>query len=78
VALSSGTEHFGHFPIEGTLDLKQDRLIDLDANLWVNRFDESGALNSSERIKHSVRLQSGELTYLDHGSFGLLVRISPL
>ena len=33
---------------------------------------------SSELIKHSVRLQSGELTYLDHGSLGLLVRISPL
>ena len=78
VALSSGTEQFGHFPVEGTLDLKQDRLIDLNANLWVNRFDDSGALSSSELIKHSVRLQSGELTYLDHGSLGLLVRISPL
>ncbi|MDM8347823.1 CsiV family protein [Pseudomonas sp. sp1636] len=78
VALSSGAEHFGHFPAEGTLSLKQDRLIDLNANLWVNQFDDSGALSSSELIKHGVRLQSGELTYLDHGSLGLLVRISPL
>jgi hypothetical protein len=78
VALSTGVEQFGHFPVEGTLDLKQDRLIDLSANLWVNQFDTNGSLNSSELIKHSVRLQSGELTYLDHGSFGLLVRISPL
>lgn len=78
VALSTGTEQFGHFPVEGTLNLKQDRLIDLDAKLWVNRFDDRGLLSSSELIKHSVRLQSGELTYLDHGSLGLLVRINPL
>lgn len=78
VALSTGVEQFGHFPVEGTLDLKQDRLIDLSANLWVNQFDTNGSLSSSELIKHSVHLQSGELTYLDHGSFGLLVRISPL
>lgn len=78
VALSTGVEQFGHFPVEGTLDLKQDRLIDLSANLWVNQFDTNGSLSSSELIKHSVRLQSGELTYLDHGSLGLLVRISPL
>ncbi|MDA7087788.1 CsiV family protein [Pseudomonas sp. SA3-5] len=78
VALSTGPEHFGHFPIEGTLDLQQDRLIDLNTNLWVNRFDDSGLLSGSELLKYSVRLQSGELTYLDHGSLGLLVRISPL
>lgn len=78
VALSTGTEQFGHFPVEGTLKLKQNRLIDLDANLWVNRFDDSGALSSSELLKYSAHLQSGELTFLDHGSLGLLVRISPL
>jgi hypothetical protein len=78
VALSTGVEQFGHYPVEGTLDLKQNRLIDLSANLWINQFDTNGSLSSSELIKHSVRLQSGELTYLDHGSLGLLVRISPL
>lgn len=78
VALSTGSEQSGHFPVEGTLELQQNRLIDLDVNLWINRFDDNGWLSSSELIKHSVHLQSGELTYLDHGSLGLLVRISPL
>ncbi len=78
VALSTGDEQFGHFPVEGTLTLKQDGLIDLDANLWINQFDESGLLNSSELFKHSIRLQNGELTFLDHGSLGMLVRIRSL
>jgi hypothetical protein len=78
VALSTGNEHFGHFPIEGTLSLKQARFIDLEADLWVNQFDDSGLLSSSERLKQGSRLKSGELTYLDHGSLGLLIRVSPL
>lgn len=78
MALSTGDEQFGHFPVEGTLTLKQDGLIDLDANLWINQFDESGLLNSSELFKHSIRLQNGELTFLDHGSLGMLVRIRSL
>ncbi len=78
VALSTGDEQFGHFPVEGTLTLQQDGLIDFSANLWVNRFDESGLLDSSELIKHSVRLQNGELTFLDHSSLGLMVRVRSL
>lgn len=78
VALSTGNEQFGHFPVEGTLSLKQARFIDLEADLWVNRFDDSGLLSSSERLKQGSRLKSGELTYLDHGSLGLLIRVSPL
>lgn len=78
VALSTGNEQFGHFPVEGTLTLKQDGLIDLDANLWINQFEDSGLLNSSELFKHSIRLQNGELTFLDHGSLGMLVRIRAL
>ncbi|NQD93529.1 hypothetical protein HP532_12805 [Pseudomonas sp. CrR25] len=78
VALSSGNEQFGHFPVEGTLRLSQARFIDLEADLWVNQFDDSGLLIGSERIKQGSRLKNGELTYLDHGSLGLLVRISPL
>ncbi|MEX6502466.1 CsiV family protein [Pseudomonas zhanjiangensis] len=78
ISLSGGNQQFGHFPVEGTLHIKQGRFIDLDADLWVNQFDDSGVLNSSERLKQGSRLKTGELTYLDHGSLGLLVRISPL
>lgn len=78
VALSTGTEQFGHFPVEGSLTLKQGRFIDLEAELWINQFDEGGLLSSSERLKQGGRLKSGELTFLDHGSLGLLIRVSPL
>lgn len=77
-AISTGNEQFGHFPVEGTLRLTQARFIDVDADLWVNQFDASGLVTGSERIKQSSRLKSGELTYLDHGSLGLLIRVSPL
>ncbi|QLC74502.1 peptidoglycan binding protein CsiV [Pseudomonas sp. LPB0260] len=78
VALSSGGEQFGHFPVEGTLSLRLARFIDVEADLWVNQFDASGLLQGSERLKQDSRLKSGELTYLDHGSLGLLIRVKPL
>lgn len=78
VAISSGNEQFGHYPIEGTLSLKAGRLIELDSDIWVNQLDASGTLADSERIKQSRRLKSGELTFVDSGSLGLLIRVSPL
>ncbi|WP_341305066.1 CsiV family protein [Pseudomonas sp. TMP25] len=78
VAISTGDEQFGHFPIEGTISLKAGRLIELDSDIWVNQLDVSGTLTDSERIKQSSRLKSGELTFVDNGSLGLLIRVSPL
>ncbi|WP_339082517.1 CsiV family protein [Pseudomonas sp. TMP9] len=78
VAISTGDEQFGHFPIEGTISLKAGRLIELDSDIWVNQLDASGTLTDSERIKQSSRLKSGELTFVDNGSLGLLIRVSPL
>lgn len=78
VALHTGNPRFGHYPVEGTLSLVQARYIDLTADLWINRFDESGLLISSERLKQGSRLQTGKLTYLDHGNLGVLVRISAM
>lgn len=78
VAISTGDEQFGHFPVEGTINLKAGRLIELDSDIWVNQLDASGSLTDSERIKQSSRLKSGELTFVDNGSVGLLIRVSPL
>lgn len=76
-AVSTGSEHFGHYPVEGSVSLsEQERLIDIEANIWINRFDGDGLLNGSERVRQKTRLKLGELTYLDNGSLGLLVKVS--
>jgi hypothetical protein len=76
-ALSTGNEQFGHFPVEGVVSLsEQQRLIDLEADFWVNRFDNDGLLNGSARVRQKTRLKLGELTYLDNGSLGVLVKIT--
>ena len=49
----------------------------MDADFWVNQFDADGLVTASERIKHSSRLKNGQLTYLDHGSLGLLIKVTP-
>lgn len=75
VAINGGSESFGHYPVQGTISLKQGRYIELDSDIWVNQF-EAGVLSDSERIKQSIRLKNNELTFLDNGSLGLLIRIS--
>jgi hypothetical protein len=78
VAISTGNQQFGHYPVEGTISLKEGRLIELESDIWVNQLDASGILSDSERIKQSSRLKSGELTFVDNGSLGLLIRVSAL
>jgi hypothetical protein len=78
VAVTSGDDHLGHYPVEGTLTFTQDRFADLDLELWINSFSADGLLQSSEHMKVAQRLKDNSLTYLDHGSLGALVRISPL
>jgi hypothetical protein len=76
-ALSTGNEQFGHFPVEGVVGLsEQQRLIDLEADFWINRFDTDGLLTGSERVRQKTRLKLGELTYLDNGSLGVLVKVT--
>ena len=76
-ALSTGNEQFGHYPVEGVVGLsEQQRLIDLEADFWINRFDTDGLLTGSERVRQKTRLKLGELTYLDNGSLGVLVKIT--
>jgi hypothetical protein len=78
LALSGGQPQYGHFPIEGTLSLQQARFIELNVDLWINQFDADGLLSASERLQQSSRLKSNELTFIDHGSLGLLLKVSPL
>lgn len=78
VAISSGQEQFGHYPIEGTVSLGLARFTDIDANFWVNQLDDHGVLVTSERMRQATRVRNGELTYMDNGSLALLIKVSPL
>lgn len=78
VAISSGQEQFGHFPIEGTVSLGLARFTDIDANFWVNQLDDHGVLVTSERMRQATRVRNGELTYMDNGSLAMLIKVSPL
>ncbi|MBC3955510.1 MULTISPECIES: CsiV family protein [Pseudomonas] len=78
IAVTSGKEQLGHFPIEGTVSLAMDRFTDIDAQFWVNQLDPHGVVVSSERMKQTARVKNGELTYLDNGNLALLIKVSPL
>lgn len=78
VAVTSGDGQLGHYPVEGTLSFVQERFTDLELELWINRFSPDGLVEASEHMKVSQRLKDNSLTYLDHGSLGALIRISPL
>jgi Peptidoglycan-binding protein, CsiV len=78
MAVSSGQEQFGHFPIEGTVSLSLARFTDITADFWVNRLDSNGVLNTSERLTQTTRVKNGELTYIDNGALAMLIKVSPL
>ncbi|CAD5108822.1 CsiV family protein [Zestomonas carbonaria] len=78
VAVSTGDQQFGHFPVEGTVSLSQERVAEANLDFWINRFDADGLLTSSERLKQSARLKNGELNYLDHSNLGVLIKIVPM
>ncbi|GIZ13372.1 CsiV family protein [Pseudomonas sp. NCCP-436] len=78
VAVSSGEAHFGHHPVEGLIKLTEDRFTALEMELWINHFSNDGLLEASEYLQLTQRLKDNVLTYLDRGSLGALIRLSPL
>lgn len=78
VAFTSGEGSFDQYPVQGVIGLSLAETLELEADIWVNQLDEQGLLLQSERLRQSRRLTPGELTYLDHGSIGALIRARPL
>ena len=79
VALTEGDEQYGHFPIEGSIGLKQDRFVAVEATFWINRLDANGGLLQSEQFKQENRtVKHGQLTFLDGGHLGLLLKVAPV
>ena len=78
VAVSNGKEQFGQYPIEGTLNMTLGRFTDVDADFWVNQFNDDGLVTASERLKQESHTKNGQLNFLDNGHLGLLIKITSL
>lgn len=76
-ALSSGDEIFGHHPVEGVLTIEQDRTHRVKLDFWINEFKPDGNLARSERLQQNASVPDNELTYVDYGDLGVLIRIQP-
>lgn len=77
VALSSGDNIFGHHPVEGVLSLLQEGSNRVQLDLWINQFKADGNLASSEQVQLKGTAPYNELTYIDYGDLGALIRIQP-
>ncbi|MBI6852824.1 hypothetical protein YA0002_08610 [Pseudomonas cichorii] len=78
MAVTSGQEQLGHFPVEGTISLAIARFTDVSADFWINQLDPHGILISSEHMKQTARVKNGELIYLDNSNLAVLIKVSPL
>lgn len=78
VSFTQGDGSFDQYPVQGVIGVSLAETLELEADIWVNQLDEQGLLLQSERLRESRRLSPGELTYLDHGSIGALIRVRPL
>tara|TARA_R110000764_G_scaffold112761_8_gene199751 strand:+ start:5998 stop:6564 length:567 start_codon:yes stop_codon:yes gene_type:complete len=80
VALSKGQADNGIFPVQGLVNLSQDKLMEIAVSFWRNRaaseVQMSGASIVSENLHQRRALRLNETHYLDHQSLGMLVRVS--
>jgi len=80
VALSKGQADNGIYPVQGLVNLSQDKLLEIAVSFWRNRsaseVQMSGASLVSENLHQRRALRLNETHYLDHQSLGMLVRVS--
>ena len=77
VAVTEGAESFEHYPVEGTLAMELDRTSQVQIDFWINQFNPDATLLSSERFKQSTLVANDQVTFIDHGTLGALIRIQP-
>lgn len=73
--IQTGDRTGERWSVEGTIAVTLARFLHVHAHLW--RLPFSDAPDSQELDEHR-RMRSGELHYLDHPAFGVLVRIDPI
>lgn len=78
LAVKSGVAQFEFYPIQARLRLSFGDQVSIDSRVWVNQFDEQGRITGTERLAQKFKVRTNEVRYLDHGSLGLLIKISQL
>ena len=75
VAVTEGNESFAHYPVEGTVAMELERTSQVQMDFWINQFNPDATLLSSERFKQSALVANDQVTFIDHGTLGALIRI---
>ena len=75
VAVTEGAESFAHYPVEGTVAMELERTSQVQMDFWINQFNPDATLLSSERFKQSALVANDQVTFIDHGTLGALIRI---
>ncbi|MFO2465158.1 peptidoglycan binding protein CsiV [Pseudomonas sp. 15FMM2] len=79
IRVTDGQEQYSQFPIEGVLNLQLGRFTNIDADFWINRFDDNGSIVASEHLSQKdVRTKNNQLNYLDGGHLALLIKVTSL
>lgn len=78
ISITEGQEQFGQFPVQGTLSLTLKRFTDVQAQFWVNQFDNNGVVSASERLNQTSQTKNGQLNFLDAGHLALLLKVTSL
>ena len=57
--------------------MELDRTSQVQIDFWINQFNPDATLLSSERFKQSTLVANDQVTFIDHGTLGALIRIQP-
>lgn len=75
VAVNDGPAYFQHYPVEGTISFDLERTSSVQLDLWINQFNADKTLQSSQRFKQTILVANEQVTFIDSGSLGALIRI---
>lgn len=75
IAVTEGNESFAHYSVEGTVAMELERTSQVQVDFWINQFNPDATLLSSERFKQSALVANDQVTFVDHGTLGALIRI---
>ncbi len=55
--------------------MELERTSQVQMDFWINQFNPDATLLSSERFKQSALVANDQVTFIDHGTLGALIRI---